>query len=144
DHDDLLSADCLFEVIKHINQHPEEDIIYSDEDKIDEADKHSVPHFKPDWAPDSLLSRNYFGHVVVIRKTIMDKIGGFRLGFEGSQDYDLILRATEATPRIGHISKVLYHWRIHGKSAAHSEEVKPYAYIAAKKALEEALERRNT
>lgn len=144
DHDDLLSIDCLYEVVKHLNLKPEDDVIYSDEDKIDDANKHSVPHFKPDWAPDSLLSRNYFGHVVVIRKNIMEQIGGFRLGFEGSQDYDLILRATEVTSKIGHIPKVLYHWRIHGKSAAHSEEVKPYAYIAAKKALEEALQRRGT
>ncbi|MDI9320900.1 MAG: glycosyltransferase family 2 protein [Phycisphaerales bacterium] len=144
DHDDLLSLDCLFEVVKHINQYPEQDIIYSDEDKIAENNIHSMPHFKPDWAPHSLLSRNYFGHVVVIRKTILDDIGGFRIGFEGSQDYDLILRATERSKGIGHIPKVLYHWRIHEMSAAQSEEVKPYAYIAAKKALEEALERRGT
>src|SRR5690606_33900369 len=90
-----------------------------------------------------LLSRNYLGHVVVMRKTLIDRIGGFRLGFEGSQDYDLMLRATEQTANVGHIPKVLYHWRIHGKSAAQSEDVKPYAYIAAKKALEEALTRRN-
>jgi GT2 family glycosyltransferase len=103
-----------------------------------------VPHFKPDWSPDNLLSRNYFGHVVVMRKELVDSVGGFRLGFEGSQDYDIILRTTELTSKIGHIPKVLYHWRIHEKSAAQGEDVKPYAYIAAKKALEEALERRNT
>ena len=144
DHDDLLSRDCLFEVLKHINAHPEHDLIYSDEDKVNEAERHTEPHFKPDWAPNSLLSRNYLGHVVVMKKRLVDKVGGFRLGFEGSQDYDLLLRATEATTQIGHIPKVLYHWRIHGKSAAQSEDVKPYAYIAAKKALEEALQRRGT
>jgi glycosyltransferase involved in cell wall biosynthesis len=144
DHDDLLSRDCFLEVLKHINTHPEHDIIYSDEDKVNEAERHTEPHFKPDWAPDSLLSRNYMGHVVVMKKKLVDEIGGFRLGFEGSQDYDLLLRATEATTNIGHIPKVLYHWRIHGKSAAQSEDVKPYAYIAAKKALEEALQRRGT
>jgi len=144
DHDDLLTPNCLSEVVLHLNEHPKQDILYSDEDKIDEAGQHSMPHFKPDWAPDSLMSRNYFGHVVVIRKTIMDEIGGFRLGVEGSQDYDLLLRATERSQNIGHISKVLYHWRIHKHSAAQSEDVKPYAYIAAKKALEEALVRRNT
>ncbi len=144
DHDDALAENCLFEVAKHLNDHPEHEIIYSDEDKINEYDRHSVPHFKPDWAPHSLLSRNYFGHIVVMKKAVVDAIGGFRLGFEGSQDYDLILRATEQTQKIGHIPKVLYHWRIHKKSAAQSEEVKPYAYIAAKKALEEALQRRQT
>lgn len=142
DHDDLLTQNCLFEVIKHINEHPEDEIIYSDEDKIDDFGTHSMPHFKPDWAPHNLMSRNYFGHVVVIKKSIMNTINGFRLGFEGSQDYDLLLRATEIAKHIGHIPKVLYHWRIHSLSAAQSEDVKPYAYIAAKKALEETLQRR--
>jgi GT2 family glycosyltransferase len=142
DHDDLLAENCIAEVVLAINQHPMVDIIYSDEDKIDEQGRHQVAHFKPDWAPDHLLSRNYMGHVVVLKKTLMDKIQGFRLGFEGSQDYDLLLRATEQTQEIIHISKVLYHWRIHTLSAAQSEEVKPYAYIAAKKALGEALLRR--
>lgn len=144
DHDDLLTENCLSEVITHINQHPEQDIIYSDEDKIDENGMHTMPHFKTQWAPHSLMSRNYFGHVVVMKKELVTRINGFREGFEGSQDYDLILRATEASQKIGHIPKVLYHWRIHEESAAQSEEVKPYAYIAAKKALEEAMVRRNT
>jgi|GEM_PF-756373 len=144
DHDDALTENCLFEVVRHLNEHPGQEIIYSDEDKINEKGQHSMPHFKPDWAPHNLLSRNYFGHVVVIKKSIVDEIEGFRLGFEGSQDYDLLLRATEKTDRIGHIPKVLYHWRIHSKSAAQSEDVKPYAYIAARKALEETLQRRGT
>jgi GT2 family glycosyltransferase len=142
DHDDLLAYNCIAEIVLAIQHHPECDIVYSDEDKIDEQGIHQVAHFKPDWAPDHLLSRNYVGHVTVIRKTILDKINGFRLGFEGSQDYDLLLRATELTQKIVHIPKVLYHWRIHTLSAAQSEEVKPYAYIAAKKALQEAIERR--
>lgn len=142
DHDDLITRNALQEIVISINDHPDADIIYSDEDKIDENKHHSAAHFKPDWAPDHLLSRNYIGHVCVIRKTIMDEIGRFREGFEGSQDYDLLLRATEITQRIHHIPKVLYHWRIHALSAAQGEEVKPYAYMAAKKALEEALLRR--
>ena len=142
DHDDLITRNALQEIIIGIHKHPEADIIYSDEDKIDENKHHSAAHFKPDWAPDHLLSRNYIGHVCVIRKSIMDEIGGFREGFEGSQDYDLLLRATEITQRILHIPKVLYHWRIHALSAAQGEEVKPYAYMAAKKALEQALLRR--
>ncbi len=142
DHDDLITQNCLHEVVKHINENPEVDIIYSDEDKINETGVFSDPHFKPDWSPHNLLSRNYILHVVVIKKQILDVIGGCRIGFEGSQDYDLILRATEITNNIGHIPKVLYHWRIHSLSAAQGEEVKPYAYIAAKKAIEEAVKRR--
>lgn len=142
DHDDLLSINCVAEVVLAIQKNTSVDILYSDEDKIDDIGIHQVPHFKPVWAPDHLLSRNYIGHVTVLKKTLMDKIGGFRLGFEGSQDYDLLLRATEVTNNIVHIPKVLYHWRIHNLSAAQSEEVKPYAYIAAKKALNEALVRR--
>ena len=142
DHDDLLTPNCTWEIVKCLHQHPDADLIYSDEDKINEQHIHQQAHFKPDWAPDNLLSRNYLGHVVVLKKNIVDQIGGFRLGFEGSQDYDLLLRATEICKQIIHIPKVLYHWRIHQLSAAQSEDVKPYAYIAAKKALEEALQRR--
>ena len=141
DHDDLITQHCLWEMVKALNEKPETDILYSDEDKIEER-YHKDAHFKPDWAPDHLLSRNYLGHVTVLRKSLMEKIGGFRLGFEGSQDYDLMLRATEQTTNIVHIPKVLYHWRIHQLSAAQGEDVKPYAYVAAKKALEEALVRR--
>jgi glycosyltransferase involved in cell wall biosynthesis len=142
DHDDLLSSDCLYHVVKRINEKPEVDLIYSDEDKIDEAGVHSVPHFKPQWCPDHFTSRNYFGHVVVCRTSILNEIGGFRVGFEGSQDYDLLLRFTEKTQRIEHIAQVLYHWRIHQASAAQSEDAKPYAYIAAQRALTESFERK--
>ncbi len=145
DHDDLLTPNCLFEFVRHINQYPLDEIIYSDEDKIDDKGKYSSPHFKPNWAPDNLLSRNYIGHLTIMKKTLVDKIGGFRLGYEGSQDYDLLLRATELTTHIGHIPKVLYHWRIHELSvAAPSGDAKPYAYVAALKALNDALVRRNT
>lgn len=144
DHDDLLTPNCLFEFVKHVNANPLDDIIYSDEDKIDDKGFHTSAHFKPNWAPDNLLSRNYMGHVLVMRKSITDKINGFREGYEGSQDYDLILRATELTSHIGHISKVLYHWRIHELSVASASDAKPYAYIAAQKALNDALERRGT
>lgn len=143
DHDDLLTANCLSEIVKHINAHPEDEFIYSDEDKINEQNIFTDPFFKPNWSPDRFMSVNYVSHVAAISKKLIDKIGGFRLGFEGSQDYDLFLRISEATQHIGHIPKILYHWRIHQASVA-SEEInaKPYAYIAAKKALEEALERR--
>ena len=144
DHDDLLTPNCLSEVVRHLNGFPEDEVIYSDEDKVDEEEVLDSPHYKPDWAPDNLLSRNYFGHVVVMKKTLVDKIGGFREGLEGSQDYDIILRAVEQTNHIGHIPKVLYHWRIHSASVAMSADAKPYAYTAAKRALTEALERRGT
>lgn len=142
DHDDVITSHCLWEVVKAIQNNHQPDILYSDEDKIDENHFHQSAYFKPDWSPDHFLAKNYMGHVCVIKKTIIDQIGGFRLGFEGSQDYDLLLRATECTQRIVHIPKVLYHWRIHSLSAAKGEDVKPYAYIAAKKALEETLIRR--
>lgn len=144
DHDDLLTPDCMAEVVKHINEHPEHDFIYSDEDKVDDLRTFSNPFFKPDWSPDRFLALNYVAHVVVIKKTIMDKVGGWRLGYEGSQDYDLVLRITEETTQIGHIAKILYHWRIHNLSVASGAgDAKPYAYIAAKKAITEAMIRRN-
>jgi len=89
------------------------DLIYADEDKVDEWGNYKEPHFKPEWCPDNLLSRNYFGHPVIIRMNLVKEVGGFRIGFEGSQDYDLILRITEKTSNIFHIPKILYHWRIH-------------------------------
>ncbi|HRH71161.1 MAG TPA: glycosyltransferase [Flavobacteriales bacterium] len=142
DHDDLLSPDALFHIATRINRKPATDILYTDEDKVDEKGLHSDAHFKPQWCPDHLLSRNYFGHLVVIRSALVKVIGGFREGFEGSQDYDLVLRATERTTAIEHIPRVLYHWRIHAASSALSEDVKPYAYVAGRKSLTEALERR--
>ncbi|MBV6403636.1 MAG: glycosyltransferase [Flavobacteriales bacterium] len=142
DHDDLLAPDALYHVVKRLQRAPDLDLVYTDEDKIDEQGRHSEAHFKPQWCPDHLLSRNYFGHLVVLRTTLLREVGGFRPGFEGSQDYDLLLRVTERTDRIAHIPRVLYHWRIHAGSAARSEEVKPYAYDAAKRALTEALDRR--
>ncbi|MCS6982124.1 MAG: glycosyltransferase [Flavobacteriales bacterium] len=142
DHDDLLAPDALFHVVRTLNLHPATDLIYTDEDKITEEGHRFMPHFKPQWCPDSFLSRNYMGHLVVVRTQILRDIGGFRIGFEGSQDYDMLLRFTERTTRIQRIPRVLYHWRVHSRSAAASEEAKPYAYMAARKALLEALDRR--
>ncbi len=142
DHDDMLRPEALYEVALLLNQHPEADMIYSDEDKIDELGNRHDPFFKPDWCPDSFLTRMYTCHLGVYRRSIVTKIGGFRVGYEGSQDYDLVLRFTEETDRIFHIPKVLYHWRVHHQSTASTSDAKPYAYIAAKKALGEALKRR--
>ena len=142
DQDDELRENALYEIVKLINQKPDADFIYSDEDKIDENNIHSEPHFKPDWSPESLLSRNYICHVSVFKTNQLKEIGGFRVGFEGSQDYDLLLRYTEKYTKIYHIAEILYHWRIHEYSAAASETAKPYAYRAAQLAISEALTRR--
>ena len=142
DHDDVLAPDALYHVALAVSGNPDLDFLYSDEDKIDDDGHRSEPYFKPDWSPDSLLARMYTGHLAVFRRSLMTQLGGFRLGFEGSQDYDLVLRATERTDRIRHIPRVLYHWRIHPASTASSAASKDYAYEAGRRALEEALARR--
>ena len=112
DHDDMLAPFALHEVVKAINDNSDVDFIYSDEDKITEDGAYRFdPHFKPDWSPDTLKSHNYITHFTVIRSDLLEKIGWFREGYDGSQDYDLILRATEKANLILHIPKVLYHWR---------------------------------
>lgn len=142
DHDDLLTPHALYEVVKLLNQHPEADFIYSDEDNIDSNGKLRTPFFKPDWCPDSFLARMFTCHLGVYRKAIVDKIGGFRVGFEGSQDYDLVLRFTEETDNIFHIPDILYHWRAHSESTAYNPHNKLYAYEAATRAIKEAITRR--
>ncbi|WP_242719371.1 tetratricopeptide repeat protein [Microcoleus vaginatus] len=142
DHDDILAPEALYEMAFFLNQHPEADMIYSDEDKLNEQGKRTDPFFKPDWCPDSFLSRMYTCHLGVYRHSLVKQVGGFRLGYEGSQDYDLVLRVTEKTDKIFHIPKVLYHWRIHSESTAGNHGAKSYAEQAATKALTEAVERR--
>lgn len=142
DHDDELSPDALLEVVRALQGRRDLDLIYSDEDKLDENGRRVDPFFKPGWSPDLLLSMNYICHLAVIRRTLLEEIGGVRPGFDGSQDYDLLLRVTEHTERVLHIPKVLYHWRMVPGSVAGSRTAKPYALEAAKRALEEALVRR--
>ncbi|MEG4322806.1 MULTISPECIES: tetratricopeptide repeat protein [unclassified Microcoleus] len=142
DHDDLLTPDALYEVAVLLNRHPQADMIYSDEDKLNEQGQLTDPFFKPDWCPDSFLSRMYTCHLGVYRRSLVNLVGGFRIGYEGSQDYDLVLRLTEKTDKIFHIPKVLYHWRIHSNSTAGNHHAKSYAERAAKKALKDSLERR--
>jgi GT2 family glycosyltransferase len=142
DHDDLLMPDALYQNALLLNAEPDLDMIYSDEDKIDEDGLRRDAFFKPDWSPDSFLSRMYTCHLGVYRRSLIAEIGGFRTDFNGSQDYDLVLRFTERTGRIGHIPRILYTWRMHGSSAAGNSDAKPYAAIAGKRALVEALERR--
>jgi O-antigen biosynthesis protein len=142
DHDDLLTPDALYQVALLLNCRPNVDMIYSDEDKIDVQGKLTQVYFKPDWCPDSFLSRMYTCHLGVYRKSIANRIGGFRKGFEGAQDYDFVLRFTEQTDKVFHLPHVLYHWRIHGDSTADRIENKEYAVDSSLKAIAEAIERR--
>lgn len=144
DHDDEISVSALYEVATALNLHPDTDLIYSDEDKITTEGERFDPFFKPDWAPDTLLSHMYCGHLSVYRTAMVQELGGFRPGYDGSQDYDLTLRFTEKTQKIQHISKILYHWRTIDESTSSGNEVKSYAYRAAERAIQSALERRKT
>ncbi len=141
DHDDELTQDALYEVVKVINQN-DADIIYSDEDLINNSGEMHSAHFKPDFSPDLLLSHNYITHLLVARKSLFHEVGGFFSKYDGAQDYDLILKLTEKTEKIYHIRKVLYHWRTISTSTSANPESKYYADNAGKAALEAALDRR--
>ena len=141
DHDDTLAPNALFEIVSASLKNPKVDVIYSDEDKLDRTGQRMEPLFKPDWSPETLRSRNYLCHLTVITKSLLDEIGGFRDGFDGAQDYDLFLRATEAARQILHIPKILYHWRAHDGSTAANHAAKSYAFDAGKKSVEEHLVR---
>ena len=142
DHDDVLEEDALFEIVKYYNENPTLDIIYTDEDLTDEiGEKFSSPRFKPDFNPDFLQSINYICHIFCVKKEIVDAVGGLRSVCDGAQDWDFILRCTEQTEHIGHIPKVLYHWRAHNESTAGNADSKQYAIDAGRKALEDHFER---
>jgi len=140
DHDDLLPIFCLYELVKCINENPDVEFIYTDEDQI-EGDKRCRPHFKPDFAIDTLRSNNYITHLSVFKKELMDKLGGFKSKYNGAQDYDIILRTIENTDKIVHIPKILYHWRVHTNSTSMLADAKPYAYEAGINAIEDHLKR---
>ena len=145
DHDDLLAPEALFEMVSKMNQDSEFEVIYSDEDKITEEKKgewvHSQPHFKPDFSIDLLRSNNYITHFLCVKRNVLEQIGGFRREFDGAQDYDFILRCTEVAKKVGHVSKVLYHWRVHSSSTSDNPMSKKYAYDAGQRAIEEHLKR---
>ena len=142
DHDDLITVDCLYELALCIDQ-DNPDMIYSDEDKIDEHSRcYSQPHFKPDWSPDSLMSVPCIAHVVCVRKEILNYTGLLRSEVDGCQDWDLTIRIAEYTQNIKHIPKVLYHWRIIPQSIASNMEAKPYVLEASKKTRIDAFQRR--
>jgi GT2 family glycosyltransferase/2-polyprenyl-3-methyl-5-hydroxy-6-metoxy-1,4-benzoquinol methylase len=142
DHDDELKPYALFEVARVLNERSDLDYLYSDEDKKKMDGRLTEAFFKPGWSPDLLMSVNYVTHFSVYRKELLDRLEGFRLGFDGSQDYELVLRATELTDRIGHIPLPLYTWRKVPGSAATHVGAKDYAYEAGRRALAEAVERR--
>lgn len=143
DHDDELSPLALYFVVKTVNEFPETGILYSDEDKLDARGRRYAPRFKPDWNPEMLLSLNYVNHLTVYRTSLIRECGGFRSVFDGSQDYDLLLRASEMCggQNVRHIPKVLYHWRAIAGSVAHASDEKPYAHDLARKAIAEHLDR---
>lgn len=141
DHDDLLVPEALLEIAKALQTNPEAGLLYSDEDKLDEQGTRFDPHFKPGWNPDLLLSQNYISHLGVYRTELVREVGGFREGYEGSQDHDLVLRVTAALPaeQIVHIPKVLYHWRAAEGSTAMNSAQKDYTAEAGLKAVQSAV-----
>ena len=141
DHDDLLHPAALYEMMVAICEQGA-DFIYTDEDLFVEtpADAYS-PHYKPDFAPDTLRSYNYICHFTAFSRELLEQVGGFRSAFDGSQDYDIILRLTERAKHIVHIPKILYYWRNHANSTASDVSAKPYTMVSAKKALSEHLKR---
>ncbi|VXD15182.1 hypothetical protein PL8927_380087 [Planktothrix serta PCC 8927] len=142
DHDDQLTPDALAEIALYLGEHPETEFIYSDDDKIDSQGNHFAPQFKPDWSPELLLSYMYIGHLWGVKREIFEQLGGFRIGFEGAQDYDFALRATEICNQIAHLPLILYHWRAIPGSTATSAMAKPNSFKASIQALQEAFQRR--
>ena len=141
DHDDVLEADALFQNVKLLQENPGLDLIYSDEDKLTDQGFDS-PILKPDWSPDFFQSCNYLCHMIFLRRDLVRAVGGFRREFDGSQDYDLLLRISERTERIYHIPRVLYHWRRSENSSASDVRQKPGQLEASWRAIEAHLERR--
>lgn len=141
DHDDTLAGHALAEVVRRLQSDPAVDLVYTDEDRIDGQGKRLSPFFKPGWSPDLLRSGNYICHFLVVSRKLLDEVSGLRDGFQGAQDYDLVLRLTERSQRVGHIPRVLYHWRCSATSTAMDTQQKPEASAAGARALAEHLAR---
>ena len=143
DHDDALAATAFYFVALALNKNPDLQLLYSDEDKLDDQDRRSEPYFKSDWNSELFLAQNFISHLSVYHTDLVRRVGGFRIGFEGSQDYDLTLRCIEQIrpAQIKHLPWVLYHWRMSDQSTAFCVTAKPYAQEAALKAVQEHLER---
>lgn len=144
DHDDFLAPNALYEVVRMMNARPDCEVIYSDEDKVDEHGEHHMrPHFKLDYNKELLLHYNYICHFLVMKASLLHRIGYLNEDYDGAQDYDLVLRLAEVTERFEHIRKVLYHWRVHRGSTAGSAMAKNYAQDAGKRALEAHFKRQH-
>lgn len=141
DHDDLLSRSALARNAKVIGEFDDVDYIYSDEDKVDAKGKHYDKFEKPPWSPERLRAQNYCCHFSVLRTSLVREVGRFRAGYDGSQDHDLVLRVTERARRVEHIQKVLYHWRVVPGSEAGVAGAKPYAADAARRAVQDHVDR---
>jgi O-antigen biosynthesis protein len=137
DHDDLLHPQALKTIALYAQLNPQAQLMYSDEDKVMAYEERDHPHFKSDWNPDLLYSQNYICHLTAIKRELLEKIGGFRVGYEGSQDHDMVLRATKhlRAEQIIHIPYVLYHWRMTENSTAQNPNAKSYTQIAGRKAV---------
>ena len=142
DNDDTLAPNALYENVALLNKHKDADFIYSDEDKLDLRGERCEPHFKSDFAPDTLLGINYICHLAVLRTSLVREVGGFTVGLEGVQDHDLFLRITEKTKNIYHIPKILYHWRMIEGSTSLSVDNKAYAVKKGIETIESTLKRR--
>ncbi|MBQ6551885.1 MAG: glycosyltransferase family 2 protein [Lachnospiraceae bacterium] len=142
DHDDTLERDALYEIVKKLNEEPETDLLYTDEDKIrDRSYYYFYPNFKPDFNPDLLLRNNYICHFLVVRTELARKAGGWDSAFNGAQDYDFILRCLSLGAKAAHVQKPLYHWRSTGASTSGGHQNKAYAADAGKRAIESFMER---
>ncbi len=143
DHDDLFRPHALLLVANELAHHPDTDLVYSDEDNIDDAGHRSSPYFKPDWNPELLRGQNYICHLATYRRSLVERAGRLRVGFEGAQDWDLVLRCSELTEpdRIRHIPHVLYHWRLHQASTSANTGAKPYVLESSLKAVRDHLGR---
>jgi GT2 family glycosyltransferase len=142
DHDDVLRPHALYAMAAYVREHSDADVVYSDEDKLLPDGSFGAPTFKPDFSPDRLLAENYINHFTMVRRTLVATAGGFRDGFDGSQDHDLMLRVTETARQVGHVPDVLYAWRMVPGSTAVSAGYKPLAQDAGRRAVADALQRR--
>lgn len=142
DHDDTLHPDALAHVSEAIDRQPEVDYVYTDEDKLTAAGYHANPFFKPDWSPERMRTQMYTCHFSVMRRALVEDVGGFDAEFEGSQDWDLVLKVTERARAVAHVPRILYHWRMLETSAAGGgEAAKPYAFEAGKRAVQAHCDR---
>lgn len=142
DHDDMLTPDALFECVRALNEAPETEALYSDEDKVSaDGKRHFQPHFKPDFNLDLLRSNNYVCHLFVAKRALLDRAGLLRPEYEGAQDYDLVLRCAEKAGGLLHVPRILYHWRTHDNSTSENPQSKLYAFDAGQRAVQAHFDR---